>query len=209
MVIHIEFDINITDHNGIVLQSSRNHYKEDVSSNGQQDKDTVLGIDFNYFLAEYLTSSGFFLREKLMKGYSSGKLKRHAHNKAIKEEITSIELDDEDMPDLLKASELEIKIRIGNNKVIVGKIPLKLDANRDPEAGSNIISDSLAAEEAAIDGNTYNDESSISDMSPDICNFLNYSMMRAIEKYEDNIYSIWYEASTLMDPATDESVTST
>lgn len=193
MVIHIEFDINITDHNGIVLQSTKNHYDEDVSSNGQQDKNTVLGIDFTDFLAEYLTSSGFFLREKLMKRYSSGKKKRHAHNKAIKKEITPIELDDEGMPDLLKASELEIKIHIGNNKVIVGKIPLKLDADKDPEAESNIISDSIAAEEAATSGNTYNVESSISDMSPAICNFLDYSMMRAIEKYEDNIYSVWYE----------------
>lgn len=252
MVIHIEFDIKITDHNGIVLQSTENPCDESVSSDTKQDTDTVLGIDFSDFLAEYLSSSGFFLRDKLMKGYSSGKLKRHACNKTIKKSTKSREFDDENMTDLLKDSELEYKIRIGSNKVLIGKIPLKLDEDSNPEMGNHIISASLVVEEPTIEGDIINIESSdsevginryeasdgneeivsiessdgdeeidniessgdngdtissgasISDRRSAICSFLNYSMMRAIEKYEDNIYNVWYEASTDMEPVIDE-----
>lgn len=276
MVIHIEFDIKITDHNGIVLQSAGNQCNENVSSDVKQDTDTVLGIDFTDFLAEYLSTSGFFLREKLMKGYSSEKLKRHVSKKTIKECTKLSEFDDECMQDLLKDSELEYKIRIGDNKVLIGKIPLKLDADQNPEMGDGIISASLVAEEPATEGDANNvlfsvskeetnrtisydsdeetksfeasdreeevnslessdsdqgtirtesadsdeeticsessdsDESAISTESsnserkPAIYNFLNYSMLRAIEKYEDNIYNVWYEDSTDLEPAIDE-----
>ncbi len=251
MVIHIEFDIKITDHNGIVIQSTGNHCDENVSSDGKQDTDNVLNIDFTDFLAEYLSTSGYFLREKLMKGRGSGKLKRHVRNKTIREGIKLSEQDEEGMADLLKNSELEYKIRIGNNKVLIGKIPLKLEDDRNPEMGNNIISSSLLAEEPAMEGDTNhveasvseeetnnmeasdrneeansfessdNDEevdllepsdqddeidhfeSSISDREP-VCNLLNYSMMRAIEKYEDNIYNVWYEPSNDMEPVIDE-----
>ena len=228
MVIHIEFDIKITDQNGIVIQSTGNHYDENVSSDRKQDTDTVLDIDFTDFLAEYLSTSGYFLREKLMKGRGSGKLKRHVRNKTFKEGMNLSEHDDEGMADLLKGSELEYKIRIGNNKVLIGKIPLKLEDDGNPEMENNIISASLVVEDPANEGDTSDAESSvseeetngtisydrdeeinsfessISDRVPAVYNFLNYSMMKAIEKYEDNIYNVWYEPSTDMDPAIDE-----
>lgn len=215
MVIHIEFDIKITDHNGIVLQSTKNYYDEDISSGLLQDKDTVPGIDFTDFLAEYLSSSGFILRERLMKGYSSGRPKRRVRGKPIKKVVKAIELDDEAMPDLLKASELEYKIRIGDNQIIVGRISLKPDADHAPKTESKVINASLTDEDTAIDedtGNikpsdndedTFREEASVSGNPSSICSFLNYSMMKAIEKYEDNIYG-WYEDSTDMGPSTEE-----
>jgi hypothetical protein len=39
---------------------------------------------------------------------------------------------------------------------------------------------------------------------PAIYKLFRYSMTRAIEKYEDNIYNVWYEAPTEMEPAVDE-----
>ncbi len=303
MVIHIEFDIKITDHNGIVIQSTGTHFDKNVASDGKLATDDVLDIDFTDFLAEYLSTSGYFLREKLMKGRSSRRRKGHVGSKANKEDVKVIEPDDEGIPDLLKGSELEYKIRIGNNKVLIGKIPLKLEDNSNPEMDNSIISATLVAEELTIERDTdsvedanryepsnndmdvnssqsynsdvtidslessnsdkdissldpyYSDEdidsiasfdsdeeldclessdsdveldcfessdsdveldyfessdidvepdrfkSSISDRDPAVYNF---SMMRAIEKYEDNIYNVWYEPSSDMEPAIDE-----
>ncbi len=263
MVIHIEFDIKITDRNGIVLQSSGKHCEANITSEGKEDTASLLGIDFTDFLAEYLSSSGFFLREKLMKGCGSGRLKGHVKNKAIMRGTKVNEPDDEYISDLLKGSELEYKIRIGNNKVLIGKIPLKVDADTNSELGDNKLSAALLLEEAAFEGGTDNVASSTSDVEIDLVDvpdsnegvdcfeasdseveidslaasdndedvapiedsdsdevistessagdhelavykLLNYSMMKAIEKYEDNIYSVWYEATTDMEPAIDE-----
>lgn len=299
MVIHIEFDIKITDHNGIVLQSTGNHYDKKVSYDGKQDTDTLIGIEFTDFLGEYLSSSGFFIREKLMKVYGSGKRKRQVRRKTIKEAAKPSEINDKSMPDLLNGSELEYKIRIGDNKYLIGKIPLKIDADSNTDMGSIVISASVVTDEAAIkadtkkvtssdsdelvstvsyykaedkdrleasdrgekynrlespdsdeeirryeeadsdediitldasdddgeinsldasdddgeincldasddDEDSYSTEASSSDAGPDIYNLLSYSMMKAIEKYEDNIYSVWYEYTNNMEPTIDE-----
>lgn len=271
MVIHIEFDIKITDKNGIVVQSTGNHYEENVASDTKQVPDTILDIDFSDFLAEYLSSSGFFLREKLLKGYNSGKQKCHASPKAMKkdiikrksdckdvseekisddnisdENITDENITDENILNLLEGMELEYKIRIGKNKVLIGKIPLKSEADNNSEKVSSTVSASIVPEEQVMEGNSDNDESpdfedadscdedfietetadddeeinlfessystedtnvsetSAHDSDPTIYNFLKYSMMKAIEKYEDNIYNVWYETSTDMEPVMNE-----
>jgi hypothetical protein len=271
MVIHIEFDIKITDSAGKVLHRFENRFDEDVSSDRKQKMDAVLKIDFSDFLAEYLSSSGFFLREKLMNGRYSKKSNLYKHD-FVPDEDTD---EEESILNRLKDSELEYKIHIGSNKVLIGKIPLKIETEADSEIlEEKCTEDLLSSEEKtaleevtvsnkqSLSKNTscskeplssevkihskeqlysqvklHSNESSFSKDKPlyskkpstadkltapkqtsdmeseqnpaHVCGpkdtvdrsgdavidtILNYTMMKAIEKYEDNIYQVWYEA---------------
>ncbi len=129
----IEIDIRIEDSDGRVLHRFENKYDDKVSAfKESQDYADDVGMDFCDFFSEYLSCSGAILREKLFQGNYT--MKRDRSKRKVKKSTTShrneFNHDNEINPNSqvthLEDSELEYRIRIGDDKVLVGKIPLKL-----------------------------------------------------------------------------------
>ncbi len=126
----IEIDIRIEDSDGRVLHRFENKYDDKLSTSIEsQDYTDDAGMDFCDFLSEYLSCSGSLLREKLFQGNYTMKrdryrrkgkktLSKHSNETNPNSEVSQVRN--------LEDSELEYRIRIGDDKVLVGKIPLKL-----------------------------------------------------------------------------------
>ncbi len=195
MVINI--DISIADSDGTVLHHFSNRFDENDAYTQKQEPRPVQGLEFDDFLAEYMSCSGFIIREKLIYGSypadighcsSTNKDLLNKRDALYQEDILDRRdmLQQEDIPDKRDAlyqyedSELEYKIRIGDHKVLTGKIPLRLPLLSEEKAPRSKV-------EAKQPYRTPQDE-------PDeIEGFLNYTMIRAIEKYEANLYPSWVE----------------
>lgn len=176
MVINI--DISIADSDGTVLHHFENRFNEKDACFEKQDQGYTDEIDFQNFLAEYLSCSGFAVREKLI----------YSKNNYVSEQNKSELSTYVNFPGEKEAfyrfedSELEYKIRIGDKKVLVGKIPLKLPL---------IISDDVPEPK---DKDTHTPL--LTNNSPNaIDSLINYTMMKAIEKYEANLYPAWIEVN--------------
>ncbi len=129
----IEIDIRIEDSDGRILHRFENKYDDKVSAfKESQDYTDDVGMDFCDFFSEYLSCSGAILREKLFQGNYT--MKRDRSKRKVKKSTTShrneFNHDNEINPNSkvthLEDSELEYRIRIGDDKVLVCKIPLKL-----------------------------------------------------------------------------------
>lgn len=129
----IEIDIRIEDSDGRVLHRFENKYDDKVSAiKESQDYTDDVGMDFCDFFSEYLSCSGAILREKLFQGNYT--MKRDRSKRKVKKSTTNhhnefnpdYEINPNSKVTHLEDSELEYRIRIGDDKVLVGKIPLKL-----------------------------------------------------------------------------------
>lgn len=126
----IEIDIKIEDSDGKVLHRFENKYedKNSASIESQEYTDDV-GMDFCDFLSEYLSCSGSLLREKLFQGNYTLKRDRYRRKGKKSSSKPTNETNTNSKVTHLKDSELEYRIRIGDDKVLVGKIPLKLQSS--------------------------------------------------------------------------------
>ncbi|MFT4143836.1 MAG: hypothetical protein QM644_05220 [Mobilitalea sp.] len=123
----IEIDIRIEDSDGKVFHRFENKYDDKISASIQsQDYNDDAGLDFCDFLSEYLSFSGSLLREKLFQGNYI--MKRDKYRRKGKKATTkhSNEINPRLEIPPFEDSELEYRIRIGDDKVLVGKVPLKL-----------------------------------------------------------------------------------
>ncbi len=119
----IEIDIKIEDSDGRVLHRFENRFDEQDNSLDTQEYHDSTDKDFDEFLSEYLSYSGYLLREKLFSGLNSTKAKKA---KTVRKNKTK-KLPDTDKVIGYEDSELEYRIRIGDDKVLIGRIPLKLE----------------------------------------------------------------------------------
>ncbi len=198
----IEIDIKINENN----------------SNVKADYNDDTEIEFNLFLSKCLSYSGYLLREKLFQGYYS-ELKRDG--KKSRKNRLSTQNNTKEVT-RLEDSELEYRIRIGDNKVLVGKIPLKLNSdtknvtlliNSDEAASSvNVIQKSNIPATAANHGNL--DYDIVNDLSSDtninlndyIVNTLNHDSL----SNSNSDFTINYDSETenTLDPDMDVNVNS-
>lgn len=209
----IDIDIRIADSKGKILHHFENQYNEKDSSFNRQENN-IAGYDFEDFLAEYLSFSGFALREKLIKDSFSIPA---CQNQSEPETIPDIPEDDYDI-NKLKDSELEYRIRLGKNKVLIGKIPLKIQSENCNLSQSDIDDADIKLKTSKEDKrNNVN----IEKMNPstglfkikkvplhsdeaEIDTILNYAMVKAIEKYEANLSPTLSEADYNFEPAFEE-----
>lgn len=120
----IDIDIKIADSNGKILHRFENQFDDkDASLTGRKYNNAR--SNFEDFLAEYLSCSGFALREKLINDHFTIPLGKNDTPDTT--ESTKISADD-NMISQLENSELEYRIKLSKNKVLTGKIPLKLES---------------------------------------------------------------------------------
>lgn len=119
----IEIDIKIEDSDGRVLHRFENKFDEQDRTYDTQEYDGGIDMDFDEFLSEYLSYSGYLLREKLFSELGSAAAKKAKNMRRSKAKKTPGVKEAVSFED----SELEYRIRIGDNKVLIGKIPLKLE----------------------------------------------------------------------------------
>lgn len=239
MVIYIE--IKIADSDGKILHTFENRLDEkDVKP--EEPVNNRIDRDFERFLGEYLSFGGFALREKLIGDYYANTISQDNSGVMAYTDISDEIITDEN----LNNSELEYRIRIGDNKVLIGKVPLRLDmlsqktkADRrksktgiSPEADLLPETDSYPEADSSLDPEN-NDKVISCKIKPSIsynnragqktCNssdkkeassknedaaldiIINYAMLKAIEKYEANLYPASEEADSMdMEPSFSE-----
>jgi hypothetical protein len=227
MVIYIE--IKIADSDGKILHTFENRVDEkDVKP--EEPVNNRIDRDFERFLGEYLSFGGFALREKLIGDYYANTISQDNSGVMAYTDISDEIITDEN----LNNSELEYRIRIGDNKVLIGKVPLRLDmlsgkakatgnkshAAISPEAdpsldadnNENVISyevkpsiscSSRTGQKACNSSDIKEASSKNEDAALDI--IINYAMLKAIEKYEANLYPASEEADSMdMEPSFSE-----
>lgn len=190
----IDIDIKIAQSNGKLIHSFSKRFNEKLEVSEKIEKNTGLSKEFEDFLAEYLTASGRLVRDRLITD-----IPELLSNDTFPADSISGGNEPETA---IADSEMEYKIRIGNNRVIAGRIPfLKLKrintvtdaietANRDfevtdPKKASG-IGDSPGF--SSIDF-----ESRKKDIARNLEKNLKSLMIQAVEKYESNFYHIQEE----------------
>jgi hypothetical protein len=174
MVINI--DISIADSDGTVLHHFNNRFDENDACPKKQEPRPLQSIEFDDFLAEYLSCSGFVIREKLIYGSYPVDAEQSSSIFTINKDI----MNDKEALYRFEDSEMEYKIRIGDHKILTGKIPLRLplfpkeDIPRHKHKETK-LPDTIKDEQGEIEG------------------ILNYTMIKAIEKYEANLSPSWVE----------------
>ncbi len=111
-------DIKITNSDGKIVHHFKKQFDEKLTDSDKIEKNFEISKDFEEFLAEYLSASGRKIRERLMYYTDMQAVAQCNADQAAKESLI-MEEEAEEIGD----SEMEYKIRIGDNKVIAGKIP--------------------------------------------------------------------------------------
>ncbi len=191
----IDIDIKIANSNGKLIHRFSKQFDEKLEVSEKIEKDTGLSKDFEDFLTEYLSASGRSVREKLI---SYTDMPADLQSNMYLTEAGDSDPDGEGA-DRIPDSEMEYKIRIGNNKVIAGKIPFHrlsrlnavadvLDkADREYEEASGKNGALNRTDHTGLYANHLSDPRS-KEIVVDLERNLKNLMIQAVEKYESNFY---------------------
>lgn len=208
----IDIDIKIADGNGKLLHRFEKCFEEgnNTSRNGAYLSD--IGKSFEDFLAEYMSFSGRFIREKIMNNYHNMLYEQYNNTSHVNNTIETENEYDYNIDD----AEMEYKIRIGSKKILIGKIPIN-KSKFTTDIGNN--NNTINKQQTEIENNSIkkskrnnsyysnkfiNDRNDINfSMNPiilknkkhEIDNILSYAMTKAIEKYESNLSPIIEETN--------------
>lgn len=225
----IEINIKIADSDGKVLYQFENQFDETESLLNTQSTIRSADNDFEDFFSKYLSLSGFALRKRLISDSYTPSKEQDDTDVSVYKAI----IDDDNASFRLDGSELEYKIRIGKNRILIGKIPLKLqpadsqtvtivtdnevdtvpnkinkviDSSVTPVPSSNRINKAkyqavsynrkkMKLRDKTIDTNrrkpgnpTGIKKAPLKHQEAIMDTILNYTMVKAIEKYEANLY---------------------
>jgi hypothetical protein len=163
------------------------------------DYDTEAGKNFEDFLSEYMSSSGRTIREKLIHNYNTTFEQSNSDSKVDVYESTK-----ENTLDRFNAGEMEYNIRIGNKKLYTGVISLNHlsilpTINNTPLKDENeaviLTNDAEVSQQPEYEiPSAINNELPLHKEAADnMIDFVDFAMMKAIEKYELNLYQVYEE----------------
>ncbi|GEM_PF-3084033 len=192
----IDIDIKIADNEGKQVHHFIKRFDEKLKDSEQFYAESRINMDFEKFLAGYLSASGRTIREKLI--YPDTPISGRNHReRTAGESLSAVE----GTADGYAVSELEYKIRIGNNKVIAGKIPFhKLDRlnkatdalyTPDDNSYNASVNNKLSdwPEYPDLYGNKGSDSGS-KVIPAELEKNLKNLMIQAVEKYESSFYHL-------------------
>jgi len=169
----IDIDIKIADNDGTLVHHFEKRFDDEDTVCLEKLNNNHFGESFEDFLSEYMSFSGHAVREKL----NSGNTDSTSLIPCIPPDRTN--LIKRGVLSNLENSEIDYRIRIGNKNVFIGRIPLTqtpytVETNDIPKKleNENQNTTSLDQELASLD------------------NIINYAMLKAIAKYEVNLYPI-------------------
>lgn len=222
----IDIDIKIADGEGKTIHRYEKHFDERIDS-----KDVIddIGKSFEDFLSEYMSFHGRMIREKLINetkchSHPLAMVTKHEKDVIYDEDLQKINDNNtgEDDSDTYRDSEMEYRIRIGNKRLLTGRIPFRnmnyKNTMIEKQSGSTINETDHNMIENDFKNNImkqYNSEAmesnkgqnaSIKEINrqfnsllrkknkTDINIIISYAMMKAIEKYEANLSPLIYDA---------------
>lgn len=214
----IDIDIKISDNDGKLLHRFEKQFDEDIAY-PEKLNNNYLGEDFEGFLSEYMSSRGLAMRERLISDYYAVS---SDHSTVDSSDGLSLMNNETFDP---SDSEMEIKIRIGRKNVFIGRVPMKqlyltnepdniyMKLEREKETPASSIcfkkkrrktKKSILSEKQTLSSfDTLPSLDSKNEAALDI--MINYAMIKAIEKYEANLYpsNCYEEADCLEEEPTE------
>lgn len=227
----IDIDIKIADGEGNLIHRYGKHFDENIASKNVIGSINDIGKSFEDFLSEYMSFHGRMIREKLI-----NETNWHSHPFAMvtnPDEYVSYDGDlqetcniysGEDVSDTYSNSEMEYRIRIGNKKVLTGKIPFRNMNYKNPiiekqnsptinetdnkKMQKDFKNDILKQYDSKSMKSDKGQNASIKEINKqfnsllrkkdksDINIIINYAMTKAIEKYEANLSPFIYDTDT-------------
>jgi hypothetical protein len=195
----IDIDIKIADCDGTLLHRLEKRFDDLDLPVEKLNYDTAIGKNFEDFLSEYMSSSGRTIREKLIQNYnttfeqsnSDSKIEMHGSAK-------------ENVLDRFKTSHMEYNIRIGNKNLFTGIISLNhpsfLPAIKNTplkDEKESVLYENEDSQQTDYKIPSANRKELPSDQEEadidTMIDFVDFTMMKAIEKYEVNLYQVYEE----------------
>jgi hypothetical protein len=195
----IDIDIKIAGCDGTLLHRFEKRFDEMDIPIEKYDYDTEAGKNFEDFLSEYMSSSGRTIREKLIHNYNTTFEQSNSDSKVDVYESTK-----ENTLDRFNAGEMEYNIRIGNKKLYTGVISLnhlsilptiKNTPLKDENEAVILTNDAEVSQQPEYEiPSAINNELPLHKEAADnMIDFVDFAMMKAIEKYELNLYQVYEE----------------
>jgi hypothetical protein len=195
----IDIDIKIADCDGTLLHRLEKRFDDMDLPVEKLNYDAAIGKNFEDFLSEYMSSSGRTIREKLIQNYnttfeqsnSDSKVDRYASAK-------------ENILDRFRTGEMEYNIRIGNKNLLTGIISLNhpsllpaikntpLKDEKESVLYENEDSQQPDYKIPSANKNELPSDQEEADIET-MVDFVDLTMMKAIEKYEVHLYQVYDE----------------
>lgn len=224
----IDIDIKIADGEGNLIHRYGKHFDESINSKNVIGSINDLGKSFEDFLSEYMSFHGRMIREKLInetnwQSHPSVMVPNsdeYVSYGGASQEICDFS-SDEDALDTYSNSEMEYRIRIGNNKILTGKIPFRNMNYKNPMVEKQNSATINETDNKSLQKDFKNDilkrydsevmeiekgqNTSIKEINrqfhsllkekdkSEINIIINYAMTKAIEKYEANLSPFIYD----------------
>ena len=169
----IDIDIKIADNDGNLVHHLEKRLNDEDTACLKKLNNNYFGESFEDFLSEYMSSSGHQVREKLISDSSAytGLISPFPYDGAstFKRGVLYN----------LGNSEIEYKISIGNKNVFIGRMPLA-------QTPISVETDDIPIKLENASQNTLTVDQELASFD----NMINYAMLKAIAKYEANLYPI-------------------
>lgn len=202
----IDIDIKIADSEGKLVKRFTKRFDEKAETAEKVKNKEGLSKDFEDFLSEYLSASGRQVRERLI---TYPGMETSFNDKRNTTKAQGLHREEEKEYGLMD-SEMEYKIRIGNHKVIAGKIPFhrlsRLHSLADALEKAENENLTLSGEEGSGEsypvynpgpgngifhggsGPEHNLNSKSKELQGELEKNIKNLMIQAVEKYESSFY---------------------